>query len=128
MEVQAVWKKNYQVEVRARQFHVEVDEAPEYQGDDTGMMPTELFLSSLASCFCIAIVFAAKKKRVEIEDLSVSVNGDKDKKRFAFSNITVLVKSSLSSQKLNELIPIAKKYCFVSNTLSEPCPIEYAVD
>jgi len=40
MEVQAVWKKNYQVEVKARQFQVSIDEAPEFYGEDTGMMPT----------------------------------------------------------------------------------------
>ena len=62
IEAKAEWKKNLQVRVDVRQFQVDVDEPPQYHGEDTGMMPTELFISSLASCFCMALVFVAKKK------------------------------------------------------------------
>jgi len=125
MEVQAVWKKNYQVEVKARQFQVPIDEAPEFHGEDTGMMPTELFLCSLASCFCLALVFVAKKKRIEVNDMCVNVKGKKDLKNFLFSSLIVEVESSLSPQTLEGVISLAKKYCFVSNTVSKSCPIEY---
>ena len=127
MEVQAVWKKNYQVEVRARQFSVPIDEAPEFQGEDTGMMPTELFLCSLASCFCLALVYAARKKRIEVKDMRVNVKGQKDLINFLFSRLVVKVDSSLPSETLVGIIPLAKKYCFVSNTISKSCPIEYVV-
>jgi len=125
MEVQAVWKKSYQVEVKARQFQVPIDEAPEFHGEDTGMMPTELFLCSLASCFCLALVFVAKKKRIEVNDMRVNVKGQKDLKNFLFSSLIVEVESSLSPQTLEGVISLAKKYCFVSNTVSKSCPIEY---
>jgi len=125
MEVQAVWKRNYQVEVKARQFQVPIDEAPEFHGEDTGMMPTELFLCSLASCFCLALVFVAKKKRIEVNDMCVNVKGKKDLKNFLFSSLIVEVESSLSPQTLEGVISLAKKYCFVSNTVSKSCPIEY---
>jgi uncharacterized OsmC-like protein len=127
MEVQAVWEKNYQVEIKARQFQVQIDEAPEYHGDDTGMMPTELFLCSLASCFCLALVFIARKKRIEVKDMVVNVKGKKDIKNFIFSSLLVEVESSLMPETLEEIIPLAKKYCYVSNTVSKSCPIEYAV-
>jgi uncharacterized OsmC-like protein len=127
MEVQAVWKKSYQVEVRARQFQVPIDEAPEFHGEDTGMMPTELFLCSLASCFCLALVFVAKKKRIEVNDMCVKVKGKKDLKNFLFSSLLVEVESSLSPKTLEEIILLAKRYCFVSNTVSKSCPIEYVV-
>ena len=125
MEVQAVWKRNYQVEVKARQFQVPIDEAPEFHGEDTGMMPTELFLCSLASCFCLALVFVAKKKRIEVNDMRVNVKGQKDLKNFLFSSLIVEVESSLSPQTLEGVISLAKKYCFVSNTVSKSCPIKY---
>src|SRR3972149_2805389 len=125
MEVQAVWKKSYQVEVKARQFQVPIDEAPEFHGEDTGMMPTELFLCSLASCFCLALVFVARKKRIEVSDMRVNVKGKKDLKNFLFSGLIVEVESSLSPQTLEGVISLAKKYCFVSNTVSKSCPIEY---
>ncbi len=127
MEVQAIWKKNYQVDVRARQFTVPIDEAPEFNGEDTGMMPTELFLCSLASCFCLALVYVAKKKRVEVKDMSVIVKGEKDLRNFQFSRLLVEVASSLSPEPLEKIMALAKKYCFVSNTVSKSCPIEYTV-
>ncbi len=127
MEVQAIWKKNYQVEVKARQFQVPVDEAPEYHGEDTGMMPTELFLCSLASCFCLALVFVAKKRRIEVNDMRVNVKGKKDLKNFIFSNLLVEIESSLAPESLGDILPLAKKYCFVSNTVSKSCPIEYTI-
>jgi uncharacterized OsmC-like protein len=127
MEVQAIWKKNYQVEVKVRQFHVQIDEAPEFNGEDTGMMPTELFLCSLASCFCLALVFIARKKRIEVKDMLVNVKSKKDLKNFIFSSLLVEVESSLEPETLGELIPLAKKYCYVSNTVSKSCPIEYKI-
>ena len=127
MEVQAVWKKNYQVEVTARQFQVPVDEAPEFHGDDTGMMPTELFLCSLASCFCLALVYVARKKKIEVKDMRVNVRGQKNLLNFIFSKLTVEVDSSLPPEILEDIISLAKKYCFVSNTISKSCPIEYVV-
>lgn len=127
MEVQAIWKKNYQVEVKARQFGVPIDEAPEYHGEDTGMMPTELFLCSLASCFCLALVFVARKRRIEVNDMRVNVKGKKDLKNFIFSNLLVEIESSLAPESLGDILPLAKKYCFVSNTVSKSCPIEYTI-
>jgi uncharacterized OsmC-like protein len=127
MEVQAVWKKNYQVEVKARQFSVPIDEAPEFHGDDTGMMPTELFLCSLASCYCLALVYAARKKRIEVKDMRVNVKGKKNLKDFIFSNLIVEVDSTLAPETLEDIVPLAKKYCFVSNTISKSCPIEYVI-
>jgi len=127
IEAKAVWKKNYQVHVEARQFQVEVDEPPQYHGDDTGMMPTELFLSSLASCFCLALVFVAKKKRINIADMRVDVRAEADTKNFRYSRLIVKVGSSIANSVLEEMIVQAKKYCYVSNTISHSCPIEYEI-
>lgn len=127
MQVQAIWKRNYQVEIRARQFNVPIDEAPEFDGEDTGMMPTELFLCSLASCYCLSLVHVAKKKQMKIEDMRVNVIGRQDKRNCTFSRLIVEVESSLPSEDLEEIIDLAIKYCYVSNTVSKSCPIEYVV-
>ena len=127
IEAKAEWKKNYQVRVEARQFQVDVDEPPHYNGEDTGMMPTELFLSSIASCFCLALVYAAKNKKINLNDMSVDVFGETDLKTFSFTKIIVKVISSLPRQKTEEILSLAKKYCFVSNAVIKACPIEYEI-
>jgi putative redox protein len=128
IEAKAEWKKNYQVRVSVREFEIDVDEPPQYHGEDTGMMPTELFISSLASCFCLALVFVAKKKRVQITDMRVDVSAEADTKNFRYSRLIVKVGSSIANSVLEELIVQAKKYCYVSNTISQSCPIEYEID
>ena len=128
IEAKAEWKKNYQVRVSVREFEVDVDEPPQYHGEDTGMMPTELFISSLASCFCLALVFVAKKKRVQITDMRVDVSAEADTKNFRYSRLIVKVGSSIANSVLEEMIVQAKKYCYVSNTISQSCPIEYEID
>ncbi len=128
IEAKAVWKKRYQVEVIARQFHLDIDEPPKFSGDDTGMMPTELFLSSIASCFCLALVYAAKNKKIKLDDMSVDVFGETDLKTFSFTRIVVKVKSSLPQQKIEEILSLAKKYCFVSNAVIKSCPIDYEIN
>ena len=128
IEAKAAWKKNFQVRVDVRQFEIDVDEPPQYHGDDTGMMPTELFISSLASCFCMALVFVAKKKRVKIDDMNVNVSAEADTKNFRYSKLIVKVSSSIANTALEEIIEQAKKYCYVSNTISESCPIEYEIN
>ncbi len=125
IEAKAVWKKNYQVEVKARQFNIDVDEAPMFHGDDTGMMPTELFLSSVATCFCLALVYVARKQNVELSDLRVNVTGEVNTKNCTFTRLFIKVGSSLATEALEEMISAAKKYCYVSNTVNRSCPIEY---
>jgi putative redox protein len=127
MEVQAIWKRNYQVEVRARQFNVPIDEAPEFDGEDTGMMPTELFLCSLASCFCLALVYVARKKQVPVKDMRVNVTGKKDLRNFRFAELVVEVESSLPNDDLQDIINDAKGFCYVSKTISNASPIEYII-
>jgi len=128
MKVEAVWIKNYQVTVTARQFQVPVDEAPEYGGEDTGMMPTEQFLSSLASCFCISLVYVAKKSEVKLKGLSVNVRGEKDTRKSLFSKCIVEVNCSIDSDILEGLVNKAKRYCYISNTIKGSCPIEYKIN
>lgn len=127
MEVQAIWKRNYQVEVTARQFNVPIDEAPEFNGEDTGMMPTELFLCSLASCFCLALVYVARKKQIKIKDMGVSVIGRKDLKNFRFAELIVEIESSLLAEDLQDIINEAKNFCYVSKTITNASPIKYMI-
>ena len=127
LDVKAVWKTKYQVEVMARQFQVNIDEPHKFSGDDTGMMPTELFLASIASCFCLALVYAAKNKKITLDDMSVEVLGETDINNFTFTSIIVKIISSLPQKNLEEIITLARKYCFVSNAVIRACPIEYKV-
>src|SRR5712692_592719 len=98
MKVDAYWEGGYACRIPVRGFEVRVDEPPMYGGTDTGPMPTELFLSSLAACFTLAVAHAARKRGVELPDLAVRVEGDYG--RLRFDRIRVEVHSSHPKEEL----------------------------
>ncbi|MFW6090973.1 MAG: OsmC family protein [Actinomycetota bacterium] len=125
-EVVAVWKGGYQCTVRARQFDLPTDEPPSVGGEDTGPMPTEVFLASLASCFCMAVYHVARKRNLELSSLEVSVSGEYEGPRFR--RLRVDVRPGDEIDDLPRLLERAFAVCYVSNTLRNPPRLEIAVD
>lgn len=110
---------------RVRDFEVVADEPASSGGTDTGPMPTELLLSSLAVCFTMALYHAFRKRNVELPDLEVHV--DADYAGLRLSKIRVATHSSHPREELEAMLPRAISYCYVSNTLSAGCEVEYSV-
>jgi putative redox protein len=119
------WQGKHRTEIDIRGVHkIQGDETPEYGGDDTGPMPTELLLAGVASCLCLAVAVIAKKMRKPIEYLTVDASAEKDMKEFRFHEIQLLVNANLPQEVLDPIVDKAKGYCFVSNTLLEGCGIQ----
>jgi uncharacterized OsmC-like protein len=123
MEVTAYWEGGTRVRTPVRAFEVRADEPPQYGGDDTAPMPTEVFLSSLAACFLLAVRHVAGKDGFEPPDLAVRAEGTYDGLRFG--KIRVEVRSS--EPRVQDTIARAVTYCYVSNTLREPPEMEYVM-
>lgn len=125
MEITAHWEGGYRVRVPVRGFDIISDEPEMYGGTDAGPMPTELFVSSLAVCFTMAVYHAFQKRGVELPDLAVNVVADYEGLRF--SRLRVEVRSSHPREDLEAILPRAINYCYVSNTLASNCDIDYVV-
>jgi uncharacterized OsmC-like protein len=108
-----------------RGFEIRSDEPPEYGGDNTGPMPTELFLASLASCFGMAVVHAARKQGIDLPDVTVRVTGSYEGQRFA--RIRVEVVSSHPREQIEPLLKRAISYCYISNTLLRQPQMEFVI-
>ena len=99
-----------------------VDEPENAGGTDTGPQPTDYFLGSLASCFLLALAYAARKRSIELApDLTVEVLGTYEGPRFA--DLRIVVGGSTPAEVLEPLLPAAQRVCYVSNTLRRPPPI-----
>ncbi|MFD2356562.1 OsmC family protein [Nonomuraea ferruginea] len=85
-------------------------------GTDTGPMPTDYFLGSLASCYALALAWSARKRGIELPDLQVSAVGEYDGPRF--KEIRLTVNTSLPIEELEPLLAPASRVCYVSNTLA----------
>lgn len=100
------------------------DEPPHVGGDDAGPTPTELLLASLASCFTMALAYAARRFDVQLPaDLAVTVTGHHRGPRF--DRIDVAVRTGEPTDALASLLDTAATYCYVSNTLTQPPEMSY---
>jgi putative redox protein len=116
-DVSAEWLGGYRVNVTAGPFEQRVDEPETVGGDGTGPQPTDLLLASVASCFVLALVYAARKRDVRLSSVSVAVTGTYDGPRF--SDIAIEV-SGLPEEQADGLIASAERVCYVTNTLRRP--------
>ena len=122
--VHVQWMGQYRTSINIRGVHqFDGDETPEYGGNDSGPMPTEFFLASVASCLCLAVTHIGKKKKISLNNIEVSASGEKDPTSFQFKEIHLEVQADLPAAELQPLVMQAKKYCFVSNTIIKGCPI-----
>lgn len=103
--------------VTAGAFEVVADEPPTAGGTDSGPQPTDLFLASIASCFALAMAWAADKQGVDLSPLHVRVTGTYDGPRF--SAVDIEVHSLAPTAVLDDLLREAERVCYVTNTLRE---------
>ena len=126
LEVTARWRGGYRADVEARGRHsVAVDEPIEHGGGDAGFMPTELFIASLASCFCLAIGHVARKRSLDVPDLVVTVRSVRAGRELRYGKLIVLCGADVEDEVLDMLIERARPFCWVSNTLAAGVEVEY---
>jgi putative redox protein len=123
------WLGGYRTQIDVRGVHfMQGDETPQYGGEDTGPMPTELLLAAVGTCMCLAVAHVAKKRRIEIKQLFVDADAEKDLQAFRFRDIYLKIHADLPQEQLGPLIEQASKYCFVSNTITAGCNVHFAAE
>lgn len=119
------WLGGYRTETDIRGVHLLLgDETPRYGGEDTGPMPTEMLLVAVGTCMCLSVVHLAHKRRISVGNVILETSAKKDDKAFRFRSIRVVVYADLPQDQLEPLVNLARRYCFVSNTLAEGCPVD----
>jgi putative redox protein len=121
----ATWQGGFRTEVSGRGHRLTVDEPASVGGEDAGPMPTELLTAALASCFCMAVAFAAGKRGIAVGRLSVDVTAERAGDELRYGRYEVTVRSDLPDAILARLVDAAKRYCWVTNTLADPPEITY---
>jgi putative redox protein len=125
LEVSARWLGGYESRVTARSHELAVDE-PEYAGgNDAGMMPTEVFCASIASCFCLALRHVAGKRGRELPGLMVKVRAERAGEEPRYGRIVVEADADVPSEELEALLEPARRVCWVSNTLVAGAELSY---
>jgi uncharacterized OsmC-like protein len=117
----ATWRGGWHCDVEAGGFHLVVDEPTHVGGTGLGPRPTDMFMASLASCYALAVAWAAGKEGVELPDLEVTATGNYEGLKFAA--IQVSVRTSLDREQAQVLLDRASQVCYVSNTLGIAPPL-----
>jgi putative redox protein len=125
LEVSATWLGGFRARVNARGHEISVDERLEDGGEDTGAMPTELLCASLASCFCLALAFAARKRDRELPGLRVVVRSRRAGRELRYERFEIEAQAAVPEEVLAALIEPARRYCWVSNTLAHGVELSY---
>ncbi len=125
MKIELKHVDNFKFKVVSEKFEMTIDQAHEYGGDGVGPMPSELLLWSIASCIGQSIVFVASKKGLELKNLRIHVEGNKNSETFRLDSIDVNIRTDNKSNVLEDILDIAKKYCFVSNTIINQVQVNY---
>lgn len=115
--VDARWAGGMRAVVQAGDHEIIVDEPESAGGTDTGPQPTDLLLASIASCFTLAIAYAADRRGIQLPDLRVRVLGTYEGLKFI--RIELLIGSTEPPGVLEELISDAERVCYVTNTLRQ---------
>lgn len=113
--VESTWRGGLCCDVDMGGFSVTVDEPASVGGTDLGPEPTSLLLSSVASCFTVAIAYCARKQSVELTSLSVSVTGEYEGPKF--KAITIDSKLGCAASEIDRIVSAAERVCYVTNTL-----------
>jgi len=124
-DVVSVSVAGYEARVTVRGHELTVDEPAEDGGKDTGPTPTELLLASLASCYTLALRWAAKHRNVPLGDVQVTANGSYD--GLKFGRIRLEVRGDLPPGEEDALLRDASRVCYVSSTLAGGVPVDVAL-
>lgn len=130
--VRADWRGGYRVELEIRdgRFTLVCDETPEDGGADAGPMPSEMLFASVASCFAMAIAWAARKRREELPDLEVVVNGRYDRPQRRYDRLEIVASSTLAADapdQFDALVRLAREVCWVTRTIEPGIAISIRV-
>ncbi len=123
----AEWGGGLMADVTGRGHTIRADEPPEFDGTDTGPMPTEILAAALASCLCLSVAWAARKRRVEITDLAIEVTPHRAPGEPRHGRYDIRIESSTPQDVLQPVVDLGKKYCWVTNTLTTPPEMTYTV-
>ena len=117
--VTTIWKENMLFESDNPSGNsVLMDTSPEHGGENKGLGPKAMMLSSLAGCSGLDVVSLLKKMRAEVEDFKMVVHGElTDEHPKYYHKVQVeyhFYGSDLKEDKINKAVDLSvERYCGV---------------
>lgn len=123
-------QKGVQVQVKARDFEITIDEPKNMGGTDTGMNPVEMVLGALGACQAIVAGAFAKKHQMTFNDFRVELEGDLDtdgflglsdvRKGYSEIRYNIHIDTDEPRDKVEKFIEFIEETCPVGDTIANP--------
>lgn len=119
--------------VNERGQSIQMDGSPEIGGENLGMRPMEVLLSSLAGCSSMDVLSILKKMRENVQDYQVEITGERDMEQvpsiFNKINVHFILKGDLNIKNVEKAITLSmEKYCSVSKMLEKSADITHSFE
>ncbi len=119
--------------VNERGQSIQMDGSPEIGGENLGMRPMEVLLSSLAGCSSMDVLSILKKMREDVQDYQVEITGERDMEQvpsiFNKINVHFILKGDLNIKNVEKAITLSmEKYCSVSKMLEKSAEITHSFE
>ena len=125
MQMEVTFAGNKKVNSHYKGFTVETDQTVKGGGDGSAPEPYDLFLSSLATCAGVYMVYFCEKRNIPTEGMKMTVEAFKNEKSKLFESIRMQVQLPEGfPDKYRSAILRAADMCTVKRSLAAPPSIE----
>ena len=131
-EINIQWKGKMLFNADSTGGSFNIDAAENVGGENNGLRPKALMLTSLAGCSGLDVVSLLKKMRVEIDDFTVNVKGElTDVHPKYYHKVHVEYKfygSDLTKDKIEKAVKLSQeRYCGVSEMFRQFADLTYDI-
>ena len=127
MDISVRYQGGKRFDAVARGHRVVSDQPVDNKGNDTGMTPPELFLSSLAACAGYYAAEYLNTRKLPAGDLEIRVSASKSEKPARLDSIRIEVVAPGLDPRQREGILRAVDACLLANTLRLSPKIEISI-
>ncbi|MBI9048674.1 MAG: OsmC family protein [Anaerolineaceae bacterium] len=138
IKVEASLQEGFQIELKARNFTMYIDQPESMGGKNIGPNPLEYQLFSLAGCICTIGKIVAKQQKIILRGLTCSVEGglnsevfmgksNGDRAGFQDMSLVVNVDADMTQEQKEAFIHEVDKRCPVSDTFANVSPLKFVV-
>lgn len=129
MEMEITFPGGKKVDSSYKGFTVRTDQPRDEGGDGSAPEPYDLFLSSLATCAGVYILYFCEKRGIAVDGLRMAVQAEKNEKTHLFEAIRMTVRlPDEFPEKYRSAVVRAAEMCTVKRSLASPPQIEVQLE
>lgn len=138
IKVVASLQEGFQIELKARNFTLYIDQPEAMGGKNVGPNPLEYQLFSLAGCICTIGRIVAKQQHIDLRGMTCEVEGGLNSEVFMGSNkedrpgfwdltLVVNVDADMTQEQKEAFIHEVDMRCPVSDSFANTTPLKFVI-